>query len=476
MGAPWRKVGFGRQKPSASARAQVSRRATIALAAACTLAACAADSQPEAVGVLAPHADTEIRNLIGGAPELVVAGQRLNVELLRRFYARHGFEPVWTTRQAQATSLVNAVLRAGGQGLDPELFHASLLRQRATLSWPDRELLLSDAFLSYASALALGAVPVERRRDDEILTPRPIDVADALDVAIGSPDPAAVIEALAPTTPAYLALRQALQRYRSGIPADEKAATDRLRKIEVNLERQRWLPRPLPADRVWVNVAEEQLVFYRANRPIFSTRVVVGEDVLRNQSPEFSALIDASLFNPPWVIPSDIVIDEILPKLTKDPNYLTRNNMVMLPNGEAEQLPGPDAGLGLIMFDMPNRFEVYLHDTPDRYIFDRANRRISHGCIRVQNPREFAALLMQQPVDTINQGIATGSTTRIKLPTPVPVFVVYQTAFVDTDGRLQFYPDFYNRDAEIWRKLQMRPQGRDRVAQADNHPTSPEPF
>ncbi len=249
-----------------------------------------------------------------------------------------------------------------------------------------------------------------------------------------------------------------------------------MREIEVNLERQRWLPRRLPADRVWVNVADERVVLYRADRPVFSTRVIVGEDVERNQSPEFRATIEGPEFNPPWNIPGDIATAEILPKIRHDPNYLTRNHMVMLPNGGVEQLPGPDAGLGQIMFYMPNRFEVYLHDTPDKNLFSRDNRRISHGCIRVQDPRGLAALLMQKPIDTINQAIAMGSTTLSNLPAPVPVFVVYQTAFVDTDGTLQFRPDFYNRDAGIWQQLQRRRQGRDRVAQADNRPTPPGPF
>jgi murein L,D-transpeptidase YcbB/YkuD len=438
--------------------------------------AVALDRMPEADPVPAPQADTELGILIDGTPELVVAGERLNAPLLRRFYQQHDFEPVWPTRQAQADALVHAVLRAGDQGLDPELFHASLLRHAATLSLRDRELLLSDAFLSYADALARGAVPVERRRDDEVLTPEPVDVAAVLDAAINSPDPAAVIEALAPATPTYRALREALQRYRSGAPLRSKAATNRLRVIEVNLERQRWLPRQLPADRVWVNVADERLVFYRDDQPVFSTRVVVGEDVERNQSPEFRAVIDASFFNPPWVIPSDIVTAELLPLINRDPDYLTRNKMVMLANGEVEQLPGPDAGLGLIMFDMPNKFDVYLHDTPDRYIFARNNRRISHGCIRVQNPRELAALLMREPIDRIDQGIAEGSTTRNNLPTPVPVFVVYQTASADADGTLHFYPDFYKRDAEVWRKLQSLSPGRGSAVQADNRPASSKPM
>src|SRR5205085_12672845 len=143
--------------------------------------------------------------------ESVVAGERLNLELLRRFYARHGFAPVWPTRQSQANSLTNAVLRAGEHGLAPERFHANLLQSPATLPPMQRELLLSDAFLSYADALARGVMPIQRRRDDETLTPEPVDVAAALDSAIASPDPAAAIEALPPRTPTYRLLREALQ-------------------------------------------------------------------------------------------------------------------------------------------------------------------------------------------------------------------------------------------------------------------------
>jgi L,D-transpeptidase YcbB len=399
------------------------------------------------------YANTEIGELIDNTPGLVVAGERLNVGLLRRFYAGHGFEPVWTTRQAQANALVNAVLRAGDHGLDPELFHANLLRQTVRLSPRDRELLLSDAFLSYADALARGAMPAERRTDDEALTPEPVDVAAVLDSAIADPDPAAVIEALAPTTPTYRALRQALQSYRLDTSAGDRATTNRLREIEVNLERQRWLPRRLPADRVWVNAADARLVLYLADRPVFTTRVIVGQDNRRNQTPEFRAIFDGLLFNPPWTIPQDIAADEILPKISRDPNYLARNNMVMQPNGGLQQLPGPDAALGQIKFEMDNRFGVYLHDTPSKNLFSRDNRRISHGCIRVQNPRELAALLMQQPIDEISQAIARGGTTRSNPPALVPVFVVYQTAFVDIDGTLQFRPDVYNRDAEIWSQL-----------------------
>jgi murein L,D-transpeptidase YcbB/YkuD len=247
-------------------------------------------------------------------------------------------------------------------------------------------------------------------------------------------------------------LRQALQNFHTGIPVG-KTSTTRLREIEVNLERERWLPRGLPPDRAWVNIAGEQLVLYRADRPVFSTRVIVGQDELRNQSPEFQAKIDGVLFNPPWNIPQDISTDEIMPKALHDPNYLARHNMVVLPNGGLQQLPGPNSGLGQLMFEMANRFDVYLHDTPSKNLFSREDRRISHGCIRVEHPRELAALLMQQPIEAIDQAIATGSTTRSDLPQPVPVFVIYETAFADANGRLQFRPDIYGRDAEIWTQL-----------------------
>jgi murein L,D-transpeptidase YcbB/YkuD len=314
-----------------------------------------------------------------------------------------------------------------------------------SLSTLDRELLLSNAFLSYADALARGAMPIERRRDEEVLTPAPIDVAAALDKAIRSPDAGAAIEALAPDTPTYRVLSQALKDSRAG---GGKAAA-RTRDIEVNLERERWLPRKLPADRVWVNAADGRLVLYRHDEPIFTTRVIVGQDERKNQSPEFEALIQGIWFNPPWVVPEDIARDEILPKARTDPTYLAKHNMVLRPDGVLEQKEGGNSGLGHFLFDMNNRFDVYLHDTPSRELFTRDNRRISHGCIRVEKPDELVALLMRQQVEDIKEAIATGDTYHRRLPAPVPVYVVYETAFADADGKLQFRADIYRRDAEV---------------------------
>ena len=419
----------------------------------------------------AADAKTELGALIESAPKSGVAGERLNVDLLRRFYARHGFTPVWTTRQSQADSLIIAVSHAGDHGLDPELFHASLLKSPATLPTLDRELLLSDAFLSYADALARGVMPVERRRDDQVLKPEPVDVAAALDAAIGSPDPGAAIEALAPTTPTYRVLRQALQNVHTGFLIGGQATTAREREIKVNLERERWLPRKLPADRVWVNVADQRVLLYRDDRVVFSAKVIVGQVERRNQSPEFEVPLDAVLFNPPWMVPPYIAKEEILPLVRQDPNYLAKHNMIMMPDGGVQQLASPNSGLGQLMFYMDNKFDVYLHDTPSKNLFARDDRHISHGCIRVENPKQLAALLMEQPVDAINHEIATGGTARRALPKPVPVFVVYETAFAEFDGRLQFRADPYGRDAEIWQYLKSKGRAMAERAAPDQHAT-----
>jgi murein L,D-transpeptidase YcbB/YkuD len=431
--------------------------------------------------------DSDIRNRIESASGLLVAGEKLHGALLRQFYAAHNFAPVWPTHQSQAQALVNLVLRAGGHGLDPDLFHGALLRNLAALPPIERELVQSDAVLAYADALARGAVPIESRMDDEDLTPAPIDLAATLDTAINSPDPAAAIEALAPNSPAYAALRRALQSYRSGAAGGEMArigadhsgirqlrssspdATTeaRLRQITVNLERLRWLPRSLPADRVWVNTANAQLVLYRGDLPVFTTRVVVGE--VDKQTPEFHTTIDSLLFNPPWNVPISIATKEILPKLAQDPEYLGHHHMIVRGNGAIQQLPGAGTALGQLKFEMQDRFDVYLHDTPLKNLFSRDNRRQSHGCVRVQNPRELAALLLQQPVAAINQGIALGYTNRRMLPASIAVFMVYQTAFANPDGTIEFRPDFYERDAEIWQQLQPARQ----APEARDNPTSP---
>jgi murein L,D-transpeptidase YcbB/YkuD len=483
----------------------------------------AVDAAPQVIPTSAQPAapaspDTEIKVRLDG-PAAHVAGDRLHLPLLRRFYAQHEFLPVWDGRQAQAATLVQAVQRSGEHGLDPDLFHGHLLAKAASLSPIDRELLLSDAVLAYADALAHGAVRQGSRLDEEDLTADPVDVVAVLDTAISSPNPVATIEALAPNSPAYMGMRQAYELYRSvakaggwprvagpqqvqqlqqrlaaerylpasarsgvydeattqavrafqrrhGIEADGRlgastlvelnvGADERARQVAVNLERLRWLPRQMPADRVVVNTARAELRLYRADKVVFTTRVVVGE--IDKQTPEFRAKIESVLFNPPWNVPYSIATKEIMPKLAANPSYLEHHHMQRRGNGGFQQLPGPGNALGQLKFEMPNRFDVYLHDTPMKTLFSRDNRRQSHGCVRVQNPRDLASLLLDEPVDGINKSVALTYTHRRALPTALPVFLVYQTVFVEGGG-VEFHKDFYERDEDIARALSRTPQ------------------
>ena len=457
--------------------------------------------------------DSDIRARLAGTP--VIAGEHLNVALLERFYAAHQYQPAWDSRQQQAGALWNAVLIAGSHGLDPALFHAAVLNKAQTLSPIDRDILLSDAFLAYAEALARGAVPFEDRMDDEDLKPEPVDVAAALESAIADPDPAARIAALAPNSPAYNGLRYAYQRYqgaaqrggwpqlpdgrqpallqrrlaaegylpagystgaydattaaavrgfqeRHGLQQNGRldratiaelnvSAEQRVREIAINLERLRWLPRVIPADRVWVNSGVARLKLYRGGQEVFTTRVVVGQT--DNQTPEFATTIESVLFNPPWNIPPSIAAREILPRLSQEPDYLARHHMVWRRGGSIQQAAGPYSALGRLKFEMNDRFDVYLHDTPLKNLLTRRDRRLSHGCVRVENPRELAALLLGEPVETINNEIAAGYTHRKALPVAVPVFIVYHTAFTLADGSVEFRRDEYDRNDEVWRGL-----------------------
>src|SRR5258708_37734095 len=186
------------------------------------------------------------------------------------------------------------------------------------------------------------------------------------------------------------------------------------------------------ADRVWVDPASAQPVLSRPNRPAFTTRVVVGET--DKQTPEVQATISSVLFNPPWNVPRSIAAKEIYPKLNQDPDYLAKHHMIVRHNGLIQQLPGEKSALGQIKFEMPNRFDVYLHDTPLKNLFSSDSRRRSHGCVRVQNPRELGAPLLQRPNETINQRIGLGHTNTLHLPEPVRGCLVFHSTVVDQNG------------------------------------------
>ncbi len=228
--------------------------------------------------------------------------------------------------------------------------------------------------------------------------------------------------------------------------------------ILANLERWRWMPHHLPATYVMVNLPDFTLRVMHDNQQVWTTRIVIGKPDM--PTPIMTAEMKYITINPTWNVPPSIVNREYLPALAQDPTVLDRMGLKVghNPDGSVHiwQPPGDKNALGRIRFNFPNKFLVYQHDTPDKYMFAYDKRAFSHGCMRVQNPQHYAEVLLSlvRPNDgyseeRIKKMIAEGSETDIQFPNYVQVDLTYQTAFVDDDGKLQFREDIYGRDKAL---------------------------
>jgi murein L,D-transpeptidase YcbB/YkuD len=250
----------------------------------------------------------------------------------------------------------------------------------------------------------------------------------------------------------------------------------RLESIVVAMERERWLNIPRGDRHIWVNLTDFTANIVDHDRVTFTTRSVIGANDADRRSPEFSDLMEFMVINPSWSVPRSIVVNEYLPSLRGNPGAAGHLQIIdsrgrIVDRGSVDfasysassfpfamrQAPGPGNALGEVKFMFPNPYNIYLHDTPSRSLFSREVRAFSHGCIRLNDPKDFAyALLARQTADP--EGVyqaarRTGAEIRVNLEIPVPVHIDYRTAFTMVDGTLQFRRDIYGRDARIWDAL-----------------------
>jgi len=243
----------------------------------------------------------------------------------------------------------------------------------------------------------------------------------------------------------------------------------RIEQIEVNLERWRLTAYDPSGVHMVVNVADATLDLFDGGVRVMRSRVIVGD--AKHPTPVFTSAGIAVTFNPAWNVPSSIARLEILPRLKRDRAYLAANDMVLrdrdtgdIVGGDIDwpamavdrfpyrlqQRPGPKNALGLFKLEMPNIYDVYLHDTPARQLFNRPARFFSHGCIRVEAIDQIVRYLLRDPVRWSAERMAditqTGLTTRVSLPAPVRIYIEYWTAFIGPDGTLNFRNDVYGRD------------------------------
>jgi len=225
--------------------------------------------------------------------------------------------------------------------------------------------------------------------------------------------------------------------------------SDRIKTIMVNMERCRWISTDLTKSKefIVVNIPSYRLTYFKEGKAALVSNVVVGTAL--NETVIFSGMMSYVVFSPYWNVPKSIRDKEILPAIKKNKDYLAKHNMEWNGNN-IRQKPGPNNSLGLVKFLFPNSNNIYLHDTPAKNLFSQEKRAFSHGCIRVQKPKELAQLILEEDPnwtpEKIDAAMNSGKEKWYTLKNKIPVYIGYFTAWVDDDGLVNFHKDIYGRD------------------------------
>jgi len=255
----------------------------------------------------------------------------------------------------------------------------------------------------------------------------------------------------------------------SALAGESKAA--RIDKVLFAMERLRWLPSYFGSTRVMINVPSFTASYIEDGKEKLSMRAVVGRP--SNQTSFFYDEIEYVEFNPYWGVPRSIIVNEMLPKLRRDPGYLDRAGYEVfdsrgrrisssavswnayganVPFG-VRQPPGARNALGELKIMFPNKHDIYMHDTPEKSLFSRDSRAFSHGCVRLQDPRAMAAAVLGSSVDDVAAAIGKGRNMRRDVPEKIPVYVAYFTAWPEASGTVSYHSDIYGRDADLKKAL-----------------------
>jgi len=344
-------------------------------------------------------------------------------------------QPRWTT--ADLAALRDVVASAPSEGL-PEYDAGPM----ANLQAGDlTDILAEIVALKLARDFYEGSAQVREDRSWHI-DRAPMDYRAWLDTVLAHHSIVSSFQALLPKTADYHGLREALRHC---------ATPSQCGLIAVNLDRLRAMPRDLGQRYLWVNVPAFRLDLIENGHAIASHRVIVGKP--GSQTPSFAAKVTGVTINPWWNVPCSIVDESVGKLVTTNPAEAAKRGYVASRDAHGKlvvrQRPGPDNALGQIKLEMPNPYDVYIHDTPSKNLFTNSRRAFSHGCIRTEDPHGLAVSLLGSDQEaTVNLLLATGVSRTIRLAQPLPVYVVYLTAEATEggEGPTNVYPDIYRRD------------------------------
>lgn len=480
-----------------------------------------ADPHPAVVALLKqlrePTADK-------AAPKTVDAGVIEDREALAAFYSDNGGQPVWTSatgataRATAAAAELAESMNFGLSGKDAYRLPPMPVSFATPQAQAEYEIAVGLATLTYARHARGGRIDpntLSRMIDRKL---RPFEPRSVLEALAASGDVAATLRRLHPQHEGFQRLQMALVAARA-----ENALAETIQRIEVNLERWRWMPDDFGAFHIVNNVPEQITRVYKDGAVVLTEKIVVGKP--GSPTPNMSADMQFVIFHPSWGVPAGIKEHEVGPMLrsasARNQSFfgssdhasraLARHELRVLHNGREVdpdsidwrsadvrqyhfmQPPSSKNVLGVVKFRFPNKYDVYMHDTQERNLFASSTRAFSHGCMRVQNPIHLAEVILANDkgwsAERVRAHVPSGRSADITLNTPVPVHLVYFTATVDDAGQLLTHGDLYGMDGRVASALagkpvvlaaskvdtQQRPK-RERIARAKEPANSFNPF
>lgn len=434
-----------------------------------------------------------------------------NAAIITTYYQQHDYDPVFVMEHLPNDDLRDVITtyqRAGEHGLDPKIFYTPQIQtllnkfydkksiktlDEAYNDMANLELLLANSLISYSNAMQYGILS-PRKIYARYFTATKRPDSTTMNRVFGVTNLKAYLDSIQPKDPQYIALQKALA---TGFIAPGMSKEETQRCLIVNLERLRWKNKPTEARYVYVNIPDFRLDVMNNGKSELNMKVVVGEGRNKNytntlieysdsdktdrpfsrETPQLNSMIYEAQVNPIWNIPESIASKEIIEEAKKDPYYLSNKNINVYKDGKLiedpetiewdansateyafKQQPGADNSLGKIKFLFPNKSSVYLHDTPAKEAFNKSMRAISHGCVRLEKPLDFALALFgnTDKYRLIEKDMTSDKTepTDLALPKKMPVYITYVTCWTDESGQLQFRPDVYGLDIVLYAHLQ----------------------